>query len=131
MLLCVVLVQQAQEKSLLWIVMELVEHIASKASFPNAWNPGLNTSSVIPGHDILLLLSKVATLYYFWVLMRWPVHPMESCVIQSLQRPGTTPGSTIRWWVKAASSQQSLAVGMFQLSSSQAMRRPAARLQRF
>src|SRR5713101_2234351 len=126
MLLCVVLAQQAQEKLLLLTVMELVEHIASKVLFPNAWNLGRNTSSVIPGHVILLLLSKVATLYYFWVPMQWPVHLMESCVIQSLQRPGTTPGSTIRWWVKAVFSQQFLAVGMFLLSSSQVTRRPAA-----
>src|SRR5919109_5322695 len=108
--------------------MERAELIASKVSFQNNWNLGHNTSLVIPGQGILLHLSKVATLYYFWVPMRWRGHLMESCAIQSLQRAGTMPGSTIQWWVKAASLQQSLAVGMFRLSSSLATRRPAARL---
>src|SRR6266571_5677485 len=111
--------------------MEQAAPIASKASFQNSWNLGRNISSGIPGQGILLHLSKVATLYYFWVHMLWLVHLMVSCVIQFLQRPGTMPGSTIRWWVKAASSQQSLAVGMFRLSSSQVTRQPVVRLQRF
>src|SRR5438045_4948916 len=99
--------------------MELAARIASKASFQNSWNLERNMSSDIPGPGILLHLSKVATLYYFWALMLWPAHLMVSCVIQFLQRPGTMPGSTILWWVKAASWQRLPAVGMFRLSSFQ------------
>src|SRR6266480_3597517 len=111
--------------------MERAARITSKASFQNSWNLERSMSSDILGPGILLHLSKVATLYYFWALMLWPARLMASSAIQFLQRPGTMPGSTILWWVKAASWQRLPAVGMFRLSSYQVKRQPVVRGLRF
>src|SRR5215831_6541145 len=107
--------------------MEQVEHTISKASTLSAWNPERNTSLAIHGHAIPLLLSKAATLFYLSAPMQWLVHPMECFVTQFLQRPGITPGSTIRWWAKVASSRPLRAVGTFRQFLSPLTRLPAAR----